>query len=162
MWKTVEEFQNWWLKNGCPWRPPFDNPIFFTDNAMSLCIFREGKFQVELYLAEPNSYTPSHTHPGVESSFTYLTGNFNFDIEGMNTEDTSPYQKEGKDGNHFLLGVCSSSPDGMAHSLTVKKEGAAFLSFEYWKDKEPVSVSMNWKGEPVGEIHKEKLNGQSA
>ena len=157
MWKTVEEFRDWYCQNNLPWRPPFLNPVFFTDNAMSLCLYREGRFQVELYISSPDSTTPPHTHPGVESAFIYLTGNIEFNLDGRDRVDNSPFQKERENGTHELFGRTVSSPDGIPHSLVIGKEGGAFLSFEYWKDKNPDSVTMNWRGEPVGEVHKNIL-----
>ena len=39
------------------------------------------------------------------------------------------------------------------HALKVGPEGGAFLIFEYWKNKDPVSVTVHWEGELVGEQH---------
>ena len=161
MWDKVEDFKNWWLKNGRPLRPPFENPVFHTDNAMSLCLYREGQFQVELYISEPNSVSPPHTHPGVDSSFIYLGGNIQFNLEGRDNPDVSQWQKPQENGTHMLFGKTVSSPDGIPHWLNIGKEGGAFLSFEHWKNKTPVSVTVNWEGEPVGEEHKKILNNDN-
>jgi hypothetical protein len=156
LWNTVEEFRDWYTAKGYPMRPPFLNPIFHTDNAMSLCLFREGRFQVELYITKPFATSPPHTHPGVESAFVYLTGDIQFGIENKDTVNKKMHYAR-EDGAHRMLGATSSSPDGLAHWLDIGADGAAFLSFEYWKDKEPVSVTVNWKGDPVGSIHEEIL-----
>ena len=157
MHKTVEQFRDWYFKNGAPLRPPFHDPVFYTDNAMSLCLFREGQYQVELYITEPNSTSPPHTHPGVDSCFVYLAGNIQFNLEDRDNPDVSQWQTEKADGTHALFGKTVSSPDGISHWLLIGKEGGAFLSFEYWKDKAPVSVTMNWEGEPVGQVHSKIL-----
>jgi len=157
MWQTVEEFRDWYCAAGMPIRPPFLNPVFHTDNAMSLCLFRKGKFQVELYIAEPNSTSPPHTHPGVESAFVYLTGNIQSNLEGRDNPDVQQWQKPQQDGTHMLFKSRVSSPDGIPHWLGIGPEGGAFLSFEYWKDKEPVSVTVNWDGELVGDEHAKTL-----
>lgn len=157
LWKTVEEFRDWYMAQGMPIRTPFNLPIHYTDNAMSLCLYREGQFQVELYLTKPFSTSPPHTHPDVESAFVYLTGNIDFDIEGRNLPSNRDKQYARADGAHRLFGATSSSPDGLAHWLNIGKEGGAFLSFEYWKEGSPTSVTTNWKGDPVGSIHEEIL-----
>jgi len=158
MWQTVEEFRDWYCAAGMPIRPPFLNPVFHTDNAMSLCLFREGQFQVELYITEPHSTSPKHTHPGVDSAFVYLTGNIQFNLEGRDNPDASQWQYAKDNGAHALFGKTVSSPDGIPHWLLIGKEGGAFLSFEHWKDKSPISVTTNWEGEPVGEVHAEILD----
>ena len=157
LWKTVEEFRDWYTAKGYPMRPPYLNPIFHTDNAMSLCLFREGRFQVELYLTKPFANSPPHTHPGVESAFVYLTGDIKFDIETKGTQIDNKMHFARADGAHRMFGATSSSPDGLAHWLDIGADGAAFLSFEYWKDVDPTSVTVNWKGDPVGSIHEEIL-----
>jgi hypothetical protein len=158
MWSTVEEFRDWYMSNGMPIRPPFKNPVFNTDNAMSLCLYREGHFQVELYLTEPHSTSPKHTHPGVESAFVYLAGNIQFNLEGRDNPDVKEWQVESPNGTHSLFGKTVSSPDGIPHWLGIGPEGGAFLSFEYWKDQEPLSVTVNWNGDSVGKEHDKILN----
>lgn len=153
MWQTVEEFRDWYCQQGMPLKPPFKNPVFHTDNAMSLCLYREGRFQVELYITEAGATSPPHTHPGVESAFVYLAGNIQFNLEGRDNPDASQWQHARADGAHVLFGKTVSSPDGIPHWLKIGPEGGAFLSFEHWKDKDPSSVTVNWDGEYVGQEH---------
>jgi len=159
MWNNVEEFRVWWWETaGKPLRPPFENPIFFTDNAMSLCLYREGRFQVELYIIAPNGSSPAHTHPGVDSSFMHLTGNLKFNLANRDNSLYVPPSLPKEDGTHpwFNAGA-ALSPDGTPHWLWVGPEGASFLSFEHWKEADPSSVTVNWEGDPVGEQHKTML-----
>ena len=155
---TVEEFQRWWLKVGCPLRPPFKDGVFTTDIAYSLVLFRESPFQVELYICKPNTNAPFHQHPGVDSSFIYLTGNLDFGRSDGKYTDLKEYQKARLNSTvHHLLGQSVSAPNGALHTLKVYAEGGAFLSFEKWNEQDPTSVTINWKGEAVGEEHKEIL-----
>jgi hypothetical protein len=156
-WSTVHEFRDWWLKAGRPLRPPFDQPIFVTDMVYSLCLYREGQFQVELYIMKPNGLSPSHSHPGVDSTFVFLGGNLEFGDETESFKDLSDQQKSRNDGAHILLGRTVDALDGALHSVRAHQEGGAFLSFEYWKDKEPDSVVVNWEGAPDGAIHAKVL-----
>jgi hypothetical protein len=120
-------------------------------------LFREGQFQVELYISKPNTQAPFHSHPGVDSAFVYLAGNLDFGSSDKTFMDLSEYQKEGANGAHMLLGKTAEALDGSVHTLRVHKEGAAFLSFEHWKEKKPDSVILNWMGEPDGTTHERLL-----
>lgn len=151
--KTVQEFMNWWIKSGHPIKPPFEKPIHTTDIAYALCLYREGRFQVELYVCKANTESPRHKHPNVESISMYLTGNLSFAKAGEEFTDLSKYQIERADGAHLLLGRFVESNDGKEHALRVGPEGGAFLIFEHWKDRDPSSVTMHWDGELVGNKH---------
>jgi hypothetical protein len=159
---TVEEFAKWWLSHGCTIRPPFKNPVFTTDIAYSLVLFREGQYQVELYICKPNTSSPNHHHPGVDSFFVYLGGNLEISFDGVLTQSLRDLQKEGPNGRHFLLGQFITHPSSTGHSLEVFDEGGAFLSFEKWNTQEPSSVTVNWAGEPVGEEHQQTIKEHHA
>lgn len=149
----VVAFKDWWMANGCPIAPPFKSPIHCTDIAYALCLYRNERFQVELYIVKPNTETTKHSHPGIESISMYLTGNMSFAKNDEDYVDLSEFQKEGANGTHALLGTVAEENDGQIHSLKVGPEGGAFLIFEYWKDKDPVSVTVHWQGDLVGEQH---------
>jgi hypothetical protein len=152
-WNALQEFKDWWMKNGCPIIPPFENPIHCTDIAYALCIYRSGRFQVELYVVKPNTETTRHSHPNIESISMYLTGNMSFAKENGEYIDLSALQKETENGTHVLFGSVAESNDGQVHSLKVGPEGGAFLIFEFWKDRDPVSVTVHWEGDLVGDQH---------
>ena len=149
---TVNEFKDWWIKNGAPIRPPFKDAVFFTEVAQALVLYRQGIFQVELYMVKPNTSAPSHTHPGVDSCLMYLTGNLEFGDENGKFENLQGMQHAKADGSHFLLGQ-NRSLGAISHSLRCGKEGGAFLSFEKWNNGNPTSVAENWEGPPVGKEH---------
>ena len=154
---TVQEFTNWWLKNK-PIRPPFIDGIFYTDIAASVVLFREGPFQVELYISKPDSIAPYHSHTKVDSVLMYLTGNMVFGKNNIEP-DFSEYQKPHdtiKDA-HFLFGKFDYLKEGELHNLTTKEEGGCFFSFEKWHDRVPNSVTVNWEGELTGELHKSRI-----
>ena len=152
-WDALQEFKNWWMNNGCPIVPPFESPIHCTDIAYALCIYRSGRFQVELYVVKPNTETTKHSHPNIESISMYLTGTMSFAKENGDYIDLSALQKEAENGTHVLLGTVAESNDGQVHSLKVGPEGGAFLIFEFWKDRDPVSVTVHWEGDLVGDQH---------
>ena len=151
--KTVEQFKDWWIKSGRPFRPPFKNCIHTTDIAYSLCLYREGQYQVELYVCKPNTESPMHSHPNVESISMYLTGDLSFsDIQGK-FADLSAYQWPRQDGSHMLLGKTADKNNGTPHALKTGSRGGSFLIFEHWLKDNPSSVTTHWEGEYVGPMH---------
>ena len=150
---TVEDFKNAWLSAKCPIRPPFKDPIFFTEMTASLCIYREKNFQIELYIVKENMDCPTHHHPGVDSTFVYLTGDLEFGDENGHYKDLAEFQHEGIDGTHALFGRTVNALNGEKHSVRTHHGGAAYLSFEKWNNGFPNSVAVNWVGETVGEQH---------
>jgi len=154
MYNSVEQFRDWWLKAGRPIRPPFKNPIHTTDIAYALCLYRDGRYQVELYICKPNTETPPHKHPGIESVTMYLTGDLAFAKANGEFADLSMYQKPKENGTHMLLGKTAEINNGdQLHAARMGSTGGAFLIFEHWKDKDPVSVTTHWEGELVGDQH---------
>jgi len=153
MFNSAQEFRQWWIKNGRPIKPPFKNAIHTTDIAYALCLFRKLNCQVELYICKPNTESPVHRHPGVQSISVYLTGNLCFAGEDGMFKDVSEFQTPTEEGTHRLLGTSIEANDGKPHALRVGPEGGAFLIFERWDNGDPVSVTMNWEGELVGEKH---------
>jgi hypothetical protein len=151
---TVEQFTSWWLKSR-PIRPPFVDGTFFTDLAASCILYRNGPFQVEMYVSKPDTEATWHSHPGVDSILLYLTGNLVFGKDGE-YKDTDEWQKPHADAEdvHALFGQYDALHDNQLHNLKTKKEGGAFLSFEKWHDKVPNSVTVNWEGPPTGVLHK--------
>jgi hypothetical protein len=152
MYTNVQEFKDWWIKSGRPLKPPFKDPIHVTDIAYALCLYREKQFQVELYICKPNTESPAHKHPNIHSISMYLTGDLTFLKDGK-FADLSMYQKEGKDGAHFLLGQTADANDGTDHALKIGSAGGSFLIFEHWLKDTPVSVTTHWEGELVGDMH---------
>jgi hypothetical protein len=157
MFESVHEFVEYWFENGRPIRPPFDGPVFTTDIAYSVVLFRQDNCQVELYTCKPNTQAPWHGHPGVDSYFIYLGGNIDFGQPDGTFTQTAHLQSAREDGAHLLYGQTAEALDGARHTLKVGPEGGAFLSFERWTQKIPTSVTINWSGDPVGIEHESTL-----
>lgn len=154
---SVEQFTHWWLKHR-PMRPPFVDGVFFTDIAASIILYRKGPFQVELYVSKPETESPYHSHPGVDSLLMYLTGDLTFGKNGKPL-DWSENQKprEGDEEVHSLFGKYDILAPNESHNLKTNGKGGAFFSFEKWHDKVPNSVTVNWEGEPSGVLHQKVI-----
>jgi hypothetical protein len=155
MWETLEEFAEWYKKEGFPIRPPFEDPVYTTDISYSYVLFREGQYQAELYLVRPNTSSPEHSHPGVENIIMVWGGDVSFSQEGVYNDLSEHYTEPSSQGTNKLFGMCGPNLKGTAtHALFAGNKGGAFLSLEKWpKDKTPNSVTIHWQGDAVDPTH---------
>ena len=161
MWNTVEEFAQWYEDNGFPIRPPQNDAIFRTNNASALVLFREGQFQVELYIGDPNSVTPEHSHPGVESIIMFISGEGTTTVNKKEVADPRPYfNMVNEDGTSILFKQKLRIRPSDSHGLTSYNKGFAFYSMEKWPDDvQPTSVAAHWHGETTGNLHDAVVQG---
>lgn len=160
MWNSVDEFADWYEKEGFPIRPPQNNAIFKTNNAYAMVLYREGQFQTELYIVDPNSVTPEHRHPGVESIIMYLSGEGSTTVNEQQVADPRPYFNIlNSDGTSVLFRQKLKLDSKDSHGLICYDKGFAFFSIEKWPDGiEPTSVAAHWDGETTGDIHNQTIS----
>lgn len=127
-WENVTEFGKWWVATGMPIRFPKNPEVFRTDDATSISIFRQGRFQIELYLIHPKPQLQDHEHPGVE-------------VIKM---------RMGLSG----IGFTDALKDGESHGAGIRLEaetlGFPLVAIQHWKTREPITIAAMWKGETVG------------
>ncbi len=155
---TVEEFAEWYKQNEYPLRPPFADGVYVTDISYSYVLFRQGQFQVELYLVKPNSNTPAHSHPEVENIIMFSSGSAATSQQKLDQFLSFPHVAQA-DGTHPFFGYMDHKvTDGDSHALYAGPKGAAILSIEKWPEgMTPTSLILNWQGESVGTAHTEQL-----
>ena len=161
MWNTVEEFAQWYEEQGFPIRPPQQNSIFRTNNASAVVLYREGQFQVEMYIGDPNTLTPEHSHPGVESMIMYLSGEGSTTVNSKEVADPRPYfNMINPDGTSVLFKQKLRLNPADSHGLKTYDRGFAFFSIEKWPDGvDLTSVAAHWEGETTGDIHNKIIKG---
>jgi hypothetical protein len=159
MWKTVEEFADWYKEKGFPFRPPQNNSIYRTNNASAVVLWREGRFQAELYIADANDATPEHSHPGVESIIVYLSGDGTTTINSKEVADPKPFwDLTNEDGTSVLFKQSVRIDPNDTHGLITGDRGFAFLSLEMWpEDIDTTSVTVRWEGETTGNVHNNQI-----
>ena len=131
-------FADWYLNSGDIKRlyTPFKNPLLFIEGVSGVVLYRKDNFQVELFICQPNTIIPEHTHPDVDS----------YEIEGMPS---------------YAYETIRVKPNDL-HGGTASKNGGSFISIQKWLNGvEPTHVSSNWDGNSMGTKHSEqaKLNG---
>ena len=156
-WKTVEDFAAWYKTNRFPIRPPFEDPIYVTDISYSYVLFREGQFQVELYLVKPNTFSPEHCHPGVENIVMVWGGDI-----GTNPTDIVGGEPT-QNGTSSLFGARSQViKNDATHALHAGEKGCAVISIEKWPEGvTPTSVSIRWRGDTCGDVHTKLVDDEN-
>lgn len=143
-WASVYDFGQWWCDNGMPILLPVDYEVYLSDDATSVCLFRKGRFQVELYLIHPGPNLPIHEHPGVEVIKMRLN-TFKEDLSIEREEIGSPTLMRGQ--SH---GAGINFKD-KGDSNNVAKQGFPLLAFQKWEEGLEIStVAARWKGKMVG------------
>ena len=160
MWNDVEEFADWYEKEGFPFLPPQNNAIYRTNNASVVVLYRKGQYQVELYIADADDVTPEHNHPGIESIIMYISGDGNTTLNGNAIADPTPFwNMTNLNGTSYLFKQRVRLDPKDTHGLSTGPRGFAFLSIEKWPDGiTPTSVSVHWDGETTGEIHDAQIS----
>ena len=142
-WDNVADFADWWINNGQPICPPKTPKVYCSDDAASVCLFRHGQFQVELYLIYPNPNLPVHEHPGVEviemrlNEYSIIDGRA---VVVQQYRSANPLQ----DGEAHGDGINFKQTGGM-------DTGFPLLAIQRWDEGlTPSTVASRWKGKPVG------------
>lgn len=136
----IYKFIEGYRLNKYPLKPPLNTEIYFTDDAISIPIYREGRNQVELYVLYNPLDIEEHAHPGLTISVEFL-------------DDT----KDGWSGHYNLL--LSGESHGPRNQIDHEsKKNVAFknlmLVYSVWPSSvTPFTVAAVWKGKTAGPKH---------
>lgn len=147
-WDTIEAFVDWYMKAKKPMFIPWDAETIRTDDATAMCIFRKGRFQVELYIIHSGYDVQQHCHPQMEVTTIVLGGG------GVCGEERKLY------GTSMNAGKTVKIVEGEYHGGEKTDFGKGFmlLSFEHWLGEGPItSAAIQWGGPTAGPIHDELL-----
>ena len=128
-WKNVEDFADWWFRNGMPIKFQDSSEVFLSDDATSIALFRKGRFQVELYLIHPNPTVPVHEHPDVEVIKARL---------------------DGKRYPYLSNTLHNNETHGAGLRLEAEDRGYPLLAIQHWLTRDPTTIASMWKGNTVG------------
>jgi len=142
---NVRDFAHWWLTHKpiqCP-----GGAISRIGKISGITLYRNGQFQVQMFIGEPLSSAPKHSHPNIDSVEVVLSGELILDEAGTAI----------KPGD-----VVPVAP-GEFHVARAPKEGVCFLSIQKWLNGvNPTSVVDDWDGKPIDDNHAEALRGINA
>lgn len=147
-WDTLEDFVDWYLEQRMPLMVPWDAEVIRSDDAVAICIFRKGNYQVEFYLEYPNMYIRPHAHPRMEVITMDLGGG-----------KLGPREQNGVSkiwGQSFSKLLAGEFHGGDATTSTTK--GFVTLAFQRWENPEEMtSAAVQWKGELQGPYQEELI-----
>jgi hypothetical protein len=136
-WANVGEFADWWLGAKMPLRIPTGPEVFLSDDATAMCLFRQGRFQVEMYLIHPQPLVPTHEHPGVEV---------------IKVRNGLP------NGSIWLSPILKKDQDhGAGMQLEAEVKGFPLIAVQHWKTRNPTTIASMWKGKTAGPKHEKVI-----
>ena len=151
-WETLEDFVNWYMESKIPMMIPWNAEVVRSDDAVAICLFRQGAYQVELYLIYPQMYIRAHTHPRMEVITMELGGG---GLSPRQPNNTSRIW--GDTYSKLMPGEFHGGETG-----TLLGNGFCILSFEKWNDpNEMTSAAAHWKGELQGPIQAQLIKDKN-
>ena len=140
MWNNLDEFVEWYKANNNPFRPPTIDPIYKTPFNQSAVIFREGRYQVELYFMKPNWISTDATAPGLENRIQFLSGTIKTEVDGEIVSDTESFKAEDNETSlHPLHGIVFKADAKGTSKIHYGPKGACLLIFQKWDDGIPMT-----------------------
>jgi quercetin dioxygenase-like cupin family protein len=131
MYTDLETFKDWWWNNR-PFCVPQENILSHVADLKGIVLFRDGEYQVELFIMSPNSIISSHIHPNVDSFEVYIGGDITFECNGQPRINNKPGDS---------MRVLPSS----YHGGYIGERGGCFLSIQRWlNNATPKFIGDDW------------------
>ena len=147
-WDTLEDFVDWYMESKTPMMIPFNAEVIRSDDAVAICLFRKGQYQVELYLEFPRMYIRKHAHPRMEVIIMELGGG------GLSPKQPNNTSKVWGTARKKLMPGEYHGGD----TATVLSNGFCTLAFQRWENPEEMtSAAIHWKGLLQGDLQKELI-----
>jgi hypothetical protein len=131
-WSDVQAFAEWWLASGTPIIVKKGTEVFLSDDATATCLFRKGRFQVEMYLIHPQPLVPEHEHPGVEVIKMPMGFRDHFSLSSI---------------------LKNGESHGAGTRMAAETLGYPLIAFQHWLTRDPTTIASMWKGPTVGPKH---------
>jgi hypothetical protein len=151
---TLEEFTTSWLSES-PVKPP-PSPYERVDGNFGVTLFRDDRFQVQMWVFPSRAKVTDHSHPGLDSFVVLIAGKLRFRVCGkfVPLSSAEPVEWRGMKTRMFRV------PAGISHGAEIGSGGASFLSVSERLDgKAPKSVHLIWDGPPLDNLHRDALKG---
>ena len=129
---------------------PARAPLRYCDGLRGIVLHREGQFQTQLFIVDPDKTIPEHLHPTVDSYEVYMYGMTftNGDRQVVTEEDAVKPDEYGFPVHRYK--IMRIRPTDW-HGGTASKNGGAFMSIQHWLKGQPTSIGLDWDVEEDGE-----------
>jgi hypothetical protein len=145
---TLEDFVATWLQD-TPIKPPI-NSYCSVNGYIGLTLYRDDRFQVQMWVFPPHAVVTEHSHPSVDSWLVKVTGKFRLRLNGTWMSPREATRTQWRGMNTWMTRIAAND----VHGVTVGGEGASFLSITERTDgQEPESVHLVWDGAPLDQEH---------
>jgi hypothetical protein len=121
-----------------------------------LTLFRNGPYQVQLWMCDPNSEIPEHSHPNVDTIQVYVCGQVYLRLNGKLIIEPERLAEETRHFNVFNGRYIRVGPND-THGASIGPMGGAFVNFQFFLDGNPRSVELDWKGDPIDDEHARRI-----
>lgn len=157
---TLDKFLSWFLHVPVGiLEPPRGGPgpvILDNQSVLTMCLFRQPPFQVELVVLKPGSapWPGEHRHPHVDSYEVDLYNNWDFTKNGLDVTQPEFVVPVSLNNGFFSNARAVRLLPSDWHGARCRPEGAALFSVQQWADGvTPTSVGLDWEGQPVDASH---------
>lgn len=146
MHRNLAAFARWFMAQPpTSWRVP-QHPIYQFDMqggaARGVVLYRDGRYQAELFIVTQSGVFPEHSHPNVDSIEVLIAGNIEFIVRGRSMFRPSLLEKHPP-----KLGTMIGVGAGVSHGAILHEGGGAFISLQRWRKGVPItSVGIDWNG----------------
>ena len=150
-WSSLEDFVDWYCEQRMPMMIPWNANVIRSDDAVAICLFRKGNYQVEFYIEYPNMYIWKHSHPRMEVITMTMGGGGTWKPnEGSTTNTGSTW------GGLSTKLVNGAYHGGDADAST--GNGFVILAFQRWENPEEMtSAAVQWKGQIQGKYQEDLI-----
>lgn len=150
--KTLDEFITYWL--ACSVIAPPKDPYEAVAGNVGVTLYRDSRFQVQIWACPPNSDIADHVHPHTDGWAVRVAGDIQFRKHGkpIGRGDMKIVTWNGMRTPMIRVGATES------HGVAIGPAGGSFLSITERLDGNlPGSVHKDWAGEPLDAAHAAEL-----
>lgn len=129
------------------------------DGALVSVLYRDDRFQVELCAVTAGTFIPAHVHPNADTIEVSVSGALRLPVNGRVVDADVPDRLLARFNRWRGIRI---NHDDVHGGAVVPQPGAMFLSIQRWNVGPPKSVLTDYAGEPLGNMHRSMLQGQSS
>ena len=124
-------FKEWWMARR-EMNTPKETETNFLNRICGIVLYREEDYQVQLFIAQPNTELDPHIHPNVDSYEVFVGGDIAFQCDDVWHEQNN------------LNDAIRVKPSSW-HAAKFGAKGGCFLSIQQWLNGvQPTSVELDW------------------